>query len=247
MALVYTETTAVTMFRDTVGDPAANPAQRWSNTVAVAYLNRGAAQLVLDIPTSLLTQYEITTEIGVREYAMPADFIADTRVEYVRDGTNNDDDLVLAYLDETQWKEAGFPHDKSNTGDPMYYTYRRKLGTEDPTTAQNKHLVLEPAPDAARTLRVHGFKLMQTIVDTGTDALELATPMMEAVVAWAAKLAFQADNDMRWRDQRAEYEAQVRKILSFMTMDTYSRPARLKPWNVDSDPSPMLPYNRRIV
>lgn len=242
----YTEAGLETAFRATVGDPASNPAQRWSAAEVMVYLNRGAGQLVLDIPGSLKTQWEISTVASTREYLLPVDFIADTRVEYVV--TANTDERVLIFMDEEEWKLARFPEDKSATGDPQFYTYSRKLGNETVTVEQPMHIILEPAPDAIKTLRVHGFKLMQNLVAAGTDVPELAMPMMEAVISWGAAIAMRDDGDLtRARDFRTEYEAQVRKILNYQTELSMSKTSRLKPWNVDTNISPVLPWERRVV
>lgn len=250
MALVYTETTIVEMWRDTVGDPSSNPAQRWTDAEAVRYLNRGAAMLIADIPMTLHTQWTINSVLGTREYQLPGDFIADTRVEYIVDTTNNDDDRVLTYLDEEEWKRSHFSEDKSETGTPQYYTYSRKLGDTAPTTAQNKHLILHPAPDVSGTnnIRVHGFKLMQTIESGGSDAIELATPKVEAIVMYAAAVALRSDGDGRSDRFRGEYEAQVRKILNLQAEQSFSRPSRMKSHlSGDDQYDPLLPYERRIT
>lgn len=241
----YTETTLETAFRATIGDPASNPAQRWTSAECIDYLNRGAAQLILDIPNSLETIWEITTADGTREYLLPTDFIADKRVEYVV--TANTDERVLIYLDEAEWKAARFPEDKSNTGDPQFYTYLRKLGDASPTSEQPKYIVLEPTPDAANTLRIYGFKLMQALAASGGDVPELALPKMEAVIAFGCHLAAGDDND----DVRADrflqrYELQVRKILNYQTEQSLSRTSSLKPWNMNRDNTPVLPWERRV-
>ncbi len=242
----YTETTLVTAYRSTIGDPSGNPAQRWTDAECVDYLNRGACQLILDLPNSLETVWEATTADGTRRYLMPYDFIADKRVEYVV--TANSDERVLTYLDETEWKLSRFPEDKSNKGTPQFYTFLRKLGATAPTTEQPHYIVLEPTPDAATTLRVYGFKLPQPIASSpGSDVPELATPKLEAVMAYAAHLAF-LDDDQDDRADRFQrrYEIQVQKIRTYMVEKSLSRASSLKPWNAGRWDEPLKPWERRV-
>ena len=240
-----TDDSLETNFRATIGDPASNPAQRWNEAEAVAYLNRGAAQLVLDIPNALETQWEVSTASGTREYLLPVNFILDKRVEYVV--TASSDVRVLTYLDEAEWKAARFPEDKSGTGDPQFYTFMRKLG-DDPTTESPMHIVLEPTPDAIKTLRIYGYKLPDVIAAGGTGVPELAVPKLEAVVAWACHLASSDDNDDTRADRfQRRYEIQMAKIRHYITEMSLSRSSRLKPWNVDDNLSPVLPWNRRVI
>lgn len=242
----YTETTIETAFRATIGDPAGNPAQRWTSAECIDYLNRGAAQVVLDIPNSLETKWTTTTANGTRLYVMPNDFIADKRVEYVVTATT--DERVLTYLDETEWKAARFPEDKSNTGDPQFYTFQRNLGDTTVTTEQPRCIILEPTPDAANTLRVYGFKLMQALASGGSNVPELALPKLEAIIAYGCHLAATDDNDDARADRFLQrYELQVRKIINYTTEESLSRASSLKPWNMDMDTTPLKPWDRRIV
>lgn len=241
-----TESTLETAWRDTIGDPSGNPAQRWSQAQANRYLNRGAAQLILDIPNSLETKWEITMVASTKSYLLPINFIADKRVEVVV--TSSTDERVLVYLDETEWKAARFPEDKSNTGVPQFYTYQRNLGDDAPTTEQPYHIVLEPAPDDTYTLRIYGFKLPDAYDAGGSAVPELAAPKLEAVIAYGCHLAAADDNDDARADRFLQrYELQVRKILDYMTEQSLSRASSLKPWNMDRDSTPLLPWERRIV
>jgi hypothetical protein len=252
MAIAYTETTIETAFRVRLGDPAGNPAQRWSSAECIDLLNAGAAQLVLDIPNSLQTQWEVDTVDGTREYLLPVDWIRGGRVEYEVDATNNDDDRLLTYLDAKQWEQAGFTRNKSNTGDPQFYTYSRKLGDISGAgvqVPQPNHIILEPAPNAALKLRVHGWKLMQTLVAAESDVPELATPKLESIFFWGCHIAFMGDDDgQRSREALQNYQLQVQKIRDFMLEEDFSRAPRLKPWFADEDVArPVIPWHRRVT
>ncbi len=248
MAVAYTETTIETMLRDTIGDPASNPAQRWTSAELIDLINRGGAQLILDIPNSLQTQWEITTADGTREYLLDTEFVSVERIEYEVDATNNDDDRQLTYLDKKEWSLARFPEDKSNTGDPQFYTFGRKLGDTIITTVQPMHLILEPAPDAIKKLRVYGYKMMQTLAASGSDVVEIQTPKLEAIMFWAGHIAFLSDDDGKRSDKfLGRYEMQVKKILNYQMDLDISRSPRMKPWNAGDESRPTLPWERRVV
>ena len=233
-----------TMLRDTVGDPASNPSQRWTSDESYRYLNRGATQLALHLPLNLETKWEISTVASTRTYLMPVDFISDKRVEYVV--TALSDERLLTYLDEEEWKRRGFNDDKASTGQPQYYTYQRNLGDADKTTHQPKHIVLYPVPDAIKTLRVYGFKLPEAVVSSATLVPENMAPKLEAIVFWAAHLMSADDNDDVRADRfEARFLRQVNLINSFNLEASHSRAPFLKPWRRDRW-DPELPHQRRV-
>jgi hypothetical protein len=245
----YTETTIVTAFRATVGDAASNAAQRWSGVECIDFINRGAGQLVLDIPNSLETYWEIDSVSGTREYEMPPDFIAHKRVEYRVD---SDDHRVLKYMNESQWRDAGFPLDKTNTGEPEWFTYLRALGETAPNSEQPRYIALEPTPDTSSLkIRIYGYKLMQPLADGGSDVPELMTPKLEAVLYYAAHLAMLDDeNDARARMFLGLYENQVTKIRSFMIDEAagFDDCPRLRPFGYDASRGggPPMPWSGRV-
>lgn len=240
----YTADTLETALRNTVGDPESNPSQRWTATECADYLNRGMNQVALHLPMSYETSWEVTTADGTRTYLLPTDFISDKRVEWVQ--TASTDERTLLYLDETEWKNRGLNEDKSSTGEPVYYTYQKNLGDEGSTTIQPKHIVLYPVPNAAKTLRIYGFKIPEVMTQSGTEVPELATPMLEAVIFWAAYLMSADDNDDVRADRfEGRFTRQIQLIRSFQMDVSFSRAPMLKPW-LRNGGVVELPHQRRV-
>ena len=239
----YTADTLEEALRNTMGDPTSNPSLRWTAANCTDYLNRGMNQLALHIPTEYETSWEIETVAATRTYLLPIDFICDKRVEYV--ATALSDERTLVFMDEGEWKAAGMNERKNDSGEPRFYTYLRDLGEGDsppePTALQPKHIVLYPVPDAAKTLRVYGFKIPDAIAAGTTEIPELITPKLEAVIMYAAYLMSRDDrDDVRGDRFLRDFHDQVKLIRAFNAAVSHSRPMMLKPWKV----SPM--NSRRI-
>lgn len=234
----WTEANVVAALRNTIGDPSTGPATRWTDTECSEYLNRGGQQLTLSIPEVFETVWTVALVEDQREYMMDPAFMADRRVEFKFAVADDSDNRPLRYLTMEEWEEMGMDRDETQTGQPFYYTFWRKLGTTSPITVEQKpYIKVHPTPGAdedTKLLRVYGYKLPDAITSTpsATDVVETEAHLVEAQVMWAAHLMMRDDDEVgKARDFLMEYEAQINKIKDWRYSKTRSKRPKIRPWS----------------
>lgn len=244
---VWTFTKFVTAVRNTVGDPSGAATERWTDAEIEDYGNRSLLVVGRDAERAFETVWTASLVTDQYEYEMDASFDRDKWVEWQND---TDDIRRMVYVPFSIWQER-FGDDPTDTGDPYYYTFWRKLGSTDTAIIQTNILV-HPAPSTSvntKTLRVYGYKRPEALdANNATRVLELEAPYVEAAVMWCAYLMMRDDGDHVSADRfRGEYEAQKNGILDHLSRKTRSSSAQLRPRDSVLSPYPWKrgPYIRR--
>lgn len=234
----------MTAVRDSVGDPDTVTTPRWDSSTIARYLDRGQLQVVLRDRRALQTEWEFPLVDGTREYAMDANFYGDLDVLLVRVA---DSDLKpLTFVTWEQYQGAIGGRDEDSEGEPEYYYYGNKLGTNT-AAAKPPIISFHPTPGADQDglkIRVRGFKHPDAITQppSASKALQLAAPYVEAAIAWAAMLCKADEGDEAGAAaQRALFEGTMVRVKESLAYETSSGPVQLPPWKSSGLATPRGP------
>lgn len=243
-AFIWTATTMSDALRNTIGDPGDATVHRWTDDDLDTYLIRGVNQVVLETDYELKTSWRADLVDGQREYALPPEYIMAEAVFLVRTGNPQvgevDSDIVkLDYVPFNVF-QTDYLGSEDDSGEPVRYTFWRKLGADPDSAQQPGVVILHPTPDTAAAalngggdnLRIYGSKMPDTIDKTAAaDAtVELPPLHVEAAIFWAAMLIFTDDGDHAGSDRmEAKYNRQIEKITAQLTREDTSKVSRLIP------------------
>jgi hypothetical protein len=215
-------------------------------------MNRGIQQVVLATKYIIEASWTETLVTDQYEYEMPTNFVKDRTVEWRKDPTNDDENFKLEYITWDEYMRT-YSRDKTQTGDPAFYTFWRRSGTL--TAIQPTSIYICPTPNDAVTntnqitenLRVYGYKIPDDFDSTGTDNIvEMPGPYVEAAVAFAAHLMFTDDGDGPMSDRLlGRYRRMIEDIQSMEAQRTRSE--RSKVWPRESVWTPQARFRKRPI
>jgi len=155
------------------------------------HLNEGLDQLALYMAT-MRTPWQITTDIGVREYNLPSDILGISKAEY--DGKEltkmTVDEGIRGGVDTTDTQQR-------RTTPGRYYI---RMDTD------NWFIGLDSPPDASKTLTIYYVQKQPDLVDD-TDIPNLPRPFIRAAIHWACAelLENDATEEGRSMNERSTY------------------------------------------
>ena len=214
--LVWTQLITMDAVRNTIGDPNGAATERWTDAEIASYCDRAQLVVILDTGTILRTVWDFTLTDGAAEYVMAENFVEAHKVKWWK-ANDESDQRELTYLTFTQFMEA-YPKDPIVAGDPSHYTFWNKLKTDATTTMQPPILMIRPVKATiteSDRVRVWGVKTPDVFA-SGTsygDTLEIRGQHVEALISYAASLAFWDDDEAgKAQAMEGRYQRMVEKI-----------------------------------
>jgi len=251
--VIWTGTLVLGAVRDTVGDPDGAATERWTDLEISNYVNRAMLVIARDIEKGFETVWTMAFVTDQNSYEMEQSFDRDRWIEWQK-STSDIRELEFVPFVEFQ---SRFGLDPTKTGEPVWYTFWKRLGSTSTATVQT-NIFVYPTPDSTvntDTMRVYGYKRPEAIEPSAglANALELDPLYVEAAIMYAAYLIKRDDDDLTSADRfRAEYEAQKMAILDHNSRKSRAhtptltpRDSTLHPYRHNRNPRQWHPLVRR--